>query len=117
MRTDYRSKRRQDEIAPEEVRTVTIKMMVNQSELAHIEAARAGTKLSRAEISRALIAGKKVERAPIIPEVNLQLARDLGRSLGNLATVAGVMREGKYVEFEDVRFQVLELQKILRGIK
>lgn len=116
MRTvDYRSKRKQDEIQPDERREIAVKVMLNHAELDLIESARTGTKLSRAEVIRALALNLKVERAPIVPEVNLALARDLGRSLGNLATVAGVMRSGKFVELEDARWQVLQLQKILRG--
>jgi hypothetical protein len=114
---DYRSKRKQDEIQPDERREIAVKLMLNHAELELLESARIGTKLSKAEIIRALAFNQKVERAPIVPEVNITLARDLGRSLGNLATVAGVMRAGKFVELEDARWQVLELQKILRGQK
>lgn len=116
MKASYRSKQKQDHIEQDEVRLKAIKIMVNSAELAQIEAARIGTKLARAEVVRFLALGKKIERAPVVPEVNLQLARDLGRSLGNLSTVATVMRSGQFVELADVRFQVLELQKILRGI-
>lgn len=115
MVADFRSKRKQDNIQEDERREIAIKVLVNQDELDVIEDARVGTRFSRAEIVRALALKRKIEHAPIVPEINLILARDLGRSLGNLATLAGVMRSGTFVELEDVRCRVVELQKILRG--
>jgi hypothetical protein len=47
---------------------------------------------------------------PVIPPVNLSLYSDLGRALGNLATVATAMRSGKYVELPEVLQAVRDLR-------
>ena len=119
VKNDFLSKRKQDEIPEYEVRTFAVKVMMNSDEINILDSARSSTNLSRAEVIRALIFknAAAIKKAPIVPEINLQLARDLGRALGNLSTVAGVMRAGKFVELEDARYQVTELQKILRGAK
>lgn len=102
---------------PFSVRTNQVKVMLNDEELSFLDSARAGTRYSRAELIRAIFFSRKIERPPIVPEVNLVLARDLGKALGNLAAVATIMREGNYVEFDDIRYVVRELQKTLRGEK
>ena len=117
MDLDFDSKRKQDRIPVEKVRKVQVKVMLNHEEVLFLDGARASSRLSRAEAMRALAFNRKIERAPVVPEVNLNLARELGRALGNLATVATVMRAGKFVELEDVKYQLTELQKALRGAK
>jgi len=117
MDLDFDSKRKQDRIPVEQVRKVQVKVMLNHEEVLFLDGARASSRLSRAEAMRALAFNRKIERAPVVPEVNLNLARELGRALGNLATVATVMRAGKFVELEDVKYQLTELQKTLRGAK
>ncbi len=47
---------------------------------------------------------------PVIPPLNIKVASNLGRSLGNLSTVATAMRSGKYIEDS----QVMALIKDLR---
>ena len=50
---------------------------------------------------------------PVIPSINRQLHKDLGRSLGNLATVATAMRAGQYVELPEVLQAVRDLRLVL----
>lgn len=114
---DFGSKRKQDRIENSARRNIQVKVMLNDEEALILDRAREASKLSRAEAMRALFLNRKIERAPIVPEVNREFARNLGRALGNLAAVASVMREGKYVGFDDIRYVVHELQKTLRGEK
>lgn len=117
MTSSFSSKRKQDDIMPFNVRTNQVKVMLNDEELSFLDNARAGTRYSRAELIRAIFFNKKIERPPVVPEVNIQLARDLGKALGNLATLAGVMRDGVFVEIGDVKYVIQDLQKALRGQK
>ena len=50
---------------------------------------------------------------PVIPQVNQQLHRDLGRALGNLSTLATSMRGGSYIELQDVLAAVRDLKMLL----
>ena len=50
---------------------------------------------------------------PVIPAINQQLHKDLGRGLGNLATLATSMRAGQYVELPEVLQAVRDLRLIL----
>lgn len=113
--SDFVSKRKQDEIPPEKRRTNAVKVMLNEEEFSLIESLSSSRKISKAEVIRALVFNQKLDPVKVVPDVNLELARNLGRALGNLATVAGVMRSGKFVALEDVKYQVVELQKALRG--
>lgn len=117
MTSSFTSKRKQDVIPRSEVRTKQVKVMLNESEFFAIDEIRKGSSLSRAEVMRLLVFNKKIERPPVVPEVNIQLARDLGKALGNLATLAGVMRDGVFVEIGDVKYVIQDLQKALRGQK
>lgn len=48
-----------------------------------------------------------------IPAINSSLWVDLGRCLGNLATLAGMSRAGQFVEVADARRAVTDLRLLL----
>lgn len=71
--------------------------------------------ISRGEWLRTLALKRKLPQA--IPEINRDAWRDLGRSLGNLSTVATAMRGGEYALLENVEATVKELRLALIGVK
>ena len=52
---------------------------------------------------------------PVIPPLNLHAWIDLGRALGNLATLSGMSRSGQYVDIGEARAAVNTLRAALIG--
>lgn len=112
---DYVSKRKQDRIPANERRTKAVKVMFNEDEFTAVESVASRHNISKAEVIRAMVFSHKLDPVKEVPEVNVELARNLGRALEDLATVAGGMRVGKLVALEEVQHQVWALQRALRG--
>jgi len=85
---------------------------MNDQELAQLDRLRGG--VSRGEYLRRAALGDAPQQ---IPEINRQAHADLGRALGNLATVATAMRGGAYAELVEVEKLVREVRNLLIGIK
>jgi hypothetical protein len=86
-------------------RTHCVSVRLSPAELSLLDSRRARNQ--RGSYLRACLLDKL---PPVIPPVNLSLHRDLGRALGNLATVATAMRGGKYVELPEVLQTVRDLR-------
>lgn len=52
---------------------------------------------------------------PVIPPLNLHAWADLGRSMGNLSTLAGMSRSGEFVDVIDAQKAVRDLRAALTG--
>ena len=94
----------------EELRTHCISVRLNPAELSELDSARGHH--TRGEAVRLSLFNNLP--APV-PEINSDLRSELGRCLGNLATVAVVARSGDYIEGEEVRKLVVELRSKLIG--
>lgn len=93
-------------------RTHRIGCGMNDAELEKLDRLRGG--VSRGEYLRRAA----LDKAPrTIPEINRQTHADLGRALGNLATVATAMRGGEYIELQEVEKLVREVRNFLIGVK
>lgn len=91
-----------------ERRKWSVNVRFNDQELADLDQVRGHSR--RAEALR-LLAFSHFP-API-PPVNADLRADLGRCLGNLATVAVIARGGQFVEADEVKKLVIELREKL----
>ena len=96
--------------AVSEKRNVAVGCRLTDSELKLLDHRRGS--ISRGEYLRRAA----LQNAPRpVPEINRQAWVDLGRSLGNLATVATAMRGGAYAELEEVEAAVREVRLKLIG--
>ncbi len=48
-----------------------------------------------------------------VPPINLHLWTDLGKALGNLSALAGMSRQGQFVDVSDARQAVADLRRLL----
>lgn len=78
-----------------------------------VEAALLDQRRKRSQRGRYLRALLLDRTPPVIPTINLDMHRDLGRALGNLATIATAMRAGNYAELNDVLGAVRALRTSL----
>jgi len=112
------SKTRHDNVLPEDLRTNRLVVFMSDNELDDLHTRCTASNLRPAEFIRTVVSDKSVLPTPaIIPPVNIGLARDLGRSLGNLSTIASTMRKGAYVEFDEIAPLVTAVQNQLKGLK
>lgn len=93
-------------------RTRRIGCGLNDAELDQLDKLRGG--VSRGEYVRRAALG---DAPATIPEINRLAHADLGRALGNLATVATAMRGGAYAELAEVEKLVREVRNLLIGLK
>jgi hypothetical protein len=94
-----------------ELRTHRIYLLLNDRELAQLDAARG--RHQRAEAARMLL-----DRLPApVPEINADLRADLGRALGNLATIGTSMRGGEYIPLDDIKQAIFDLRDKLAGAR
>jgi len=99
-------------LPPEEKRNYCVSVRLNPSEISKLDEIRGGR--TRGEAVRLSLLSKL---PPAVPPVNLELRSDLGRSLGNLATLAGASRAGEYIDFSEIKTAVADLRlKLIEGI-
>lgn len=91
-------------------RELVVKSRLNRNELSRLDARRG--KLTRGAFMRHAAIDSI---PPTIPPLNLSEHADLGRALGNLATVATAMRGGVFVEIEECRQAVRQVRDLLIG--
>ncbi|WP_297483076.1 hypothetical protein [Ferrovum sp.] len=85
-----------------------VAVRLSDDERAMVDATRGGR--TRAATIRAAALGSLPRP---VPQINLHLWTDLGRSLGNLAALAGMSRAGQFVNVEDARHAVAALRRLL----
>lgn len=109
-----RGHRLSTKLPPETKRSHCVSVRLNKAELDRLDNQRQRVNMKRGEYLRA----SSLHVLPsIIPEINRQAWLDLGRSLGNLATVSSAMRGGDYVLLNEVERTVRELRQQLIGIR
>lgn len=91
-------------------------VMLSNAELAELDSAIVG-KYKRPEYIRAVLFGRPLPAPVIIPEVNLELSRVLGKSFGNLSTIAVAMRKGEFIAFDEIAPLVMQIQNQLKGVR
>ncbi len=107
---DHRRKSGRRDLPADERRTHCVSVRFNPSELDDLDKTRG--RHTRGEAVRlALFAHLP---APV-PSVNASLRADLSRALGNLATVAVVMRGGEFVETAEIKQMIGDLRSSLIG--
>ena len=111
-------KSKHDDVSPDELRVHRLVVFLSGAELDDLKTRSQVSKLTPAEFVRTVIDdASNLPKPIIIPSVNLELARSLGRSLGNLSTIATAMRKGGFVNFDEIAPLVCEVQNQLRGVK
>lgn len=105
-------KRGRKRMEADERRGIVVKSRVNSRELSALDARRG--KMSRGAYLRAAA----LDRAPRpIPQINICAWRDLGRALGNLASISTAMRSGEYIELSACRNAVVDLRNAILGAR
>jgi hypothetical protein len=89
-------------------RTHFVAVRFSDDELAMVDAMRGGR--TRAATIRTAALGNLPRP---IPAINSSLWVDLGRTLGNLSTLAGLSRAGQFVDAGDARHAITELRRLL----
>jgi hypothetical protein len=84
----FRKKSGRRSLPKDELRTHCVSVRLNDAELAELDRAR--RRFQRGEAMR-MLALTSLPTPIIVSEVNQKLAADIGRSFGNLATVATVL--------------------------
>lgn len=87
-------------VVDQEKRMFCISVRLNRNELDLLDSRR--STMQRGTFFRAALHGKFPDQI-LIPSINKDLYRDLGRALGNLATVATAMRGGEYREIDEIK--------------
>lgn len=90
------------------VRTKQVKTMFTSDELAAVSA-QAGS----IQIGKYLRMCALQSQPPAVPELNREAWLVLSKVAGNLATIAGAMRGGDYVEISDIREEISEFRAAL----
>lgn len=100
-----RKKNGRPELPEIEKRKYCVSVRMNPAELAAIDALRG--RMRRGEAVRlALFANLP---APV-PPINAELRADLGRALGNLATIAKTIRSGEHIDITEIKTVIDELR-------
>jgi hypothetical protein len=107
---NFKSKRRQDKIEPDEVRTYKLRVMLNSAELAFLDSVRG--RHSRAETMRFLLNN---ERPPQVPELNAGAWVELSKSAANLNQIALKLNTGEFPEIAEIREMLSQLRASLLG--
>jgi hypothetical protein len=102
------AKRGKKKMDPAEKRAVRVTSFFSVPELAALDAGRG--QRGRGEHIRMCVAG--AVPAPV-PAINTQTASDLGRALGNLASLAAASRRGGFVQERDLLPCLIELRNLL----
>ena len=93
------------EIPTEAKRLRCVSVRLNADELDLLDMKR--QKMQRGSFFRAML----IEKMPVfIPQINKEMHLNLGRSLGNLATVSTAMRAGNFVELDEIKKAVHALR-------
>lgn len=92
-------------------RVVVVKACLSPGEAVILDARR--NRLTRGAFLRAAA----IDSIPqIIPPVNASLHADLGRALGNLATISTAMRGGDFIEVDECREAVRRVRNLLISV-
>jgi hypothetical protein len=102
------AKRGKKKMDPAEKRLVRVTSFFSTDELAALDAARCTR--SRAEHIRMCI--RNAVPAPV-PSLNVETASNLGRALGNLASLAAASRRGGFVQERDLLPVLIDLRNLL----
>lgn len=108
----FLSKRRQDNIAASERRKRTVKVRMNDSEIAALDSVRG--RISRAETIRFLLHEKMP--API-PEVNREAWLSLSKSASNLNQIARGLNQSDKIEVQQIMAELSAFRDALIGAK
>lgn len=112
------SRTKHDNVAPADLRKHKVAVRLSDDELAELNLHCDGHNLNRAELIRTMIFDKSSLPVPVIvPSINLELARVLGSAFGNLSTIACAMRQGGYVDFDEIAPLVSDVQNRLKGLR
>ena len=103
-------KRGRKRLDASDLRAVRVDLHLSAAEAAALDEARG--RMGRCAYIRAALTGSAPAQ---IPELNLHCWIDLGRALGNLATLAGMSRSGQYVDIGEARAAVRDLRAALIG--
>ncbi|WP_297485515.1 hypothetical protein [Ferrovum sp.] len=102
------AKRGRKKLSDEEKRRALVKVFFRSGELAALDQARGPR--GRSEHIRMNLAGAVPNQ---IPAINIQTATNLGRSLGNLSTLAAAARKGGFIPDRDLLPALIELRNLL----
>ena len=102
------AKRGRKKLREDEIRARKVEVHLSMPELAALDDTRGPR--GRAEHVRMCIAG--AVPAPV-PAINTQTASDLGRALGNLASLAAASRRGGFVQERDLLPLLIDLRNLL----
>lgn len=105
-----KSRRRQDNIEPREVRKHQIQIMVNDAELAIVDSVKGG--MRRAEVVRMLIIGNLP--APV-PQLNAEAWTILSKSSANLNQIAHRLNAGESLGITEIREKLEAFRAALIG--
>ena len=104
------AKRGRKRLDASDLRAVRVDLHLSAAEAAALDEARG--RMGRCAYIRAAL----TDSAPAqIPELNLHCWVSLGKALGNLATLAGLSRQGQYVEVSAAREAINTLRAALTG--
>lgn len=109
---ELRKKSGKRNLPESELRTHCVSVRLNTAELAALDKIR--RKFQRGETLR-MISFSRLPTPVIVPEINRELATNIGRSFGNLATLATAMRGGEYVPLDQIKTALADLQLSLIG--
>lgn len=106
----YKSKRKQDQIEPDEVRTYKLRVMLNSQEVAFLDSVRG--KHSRAETVRFLLNDFTPKT---IPELNTSAWVELSKASANLNQIAHKLNVGESLGIEEIRERLEGFRAALLG--
>ena len=97
-------------LPPDEKRNHCVSVRLNPAELDRLDKIRG--RMTRGEAVRLTMFSKM---PAAVPSINSDLRSDLGRSLGNLATLAGASRAGEYIDVTEIKTAIADLRARLTG--
>lgn len=110
MDENLRKQSGRKDLTPTQRREHCVSVRLNDAELERLDIARG--RHQRGEALRMI----SMDKLPApVPEINVALRADLGRSLGNLATIATAMRAGNFAELGEIKILISELRNQLLG--
>jgi len=108
---ELRKKSGRKDLPESERRIHSVNVRLNDAELAELDKAR--SRFQRAEALR-MLALTSLPSPINTPTVNSELAANIGRTFGNLATLATAIRSGEFVELAIIKKELQDLQFALK---
>lgn len=109
---ELRKKSGKRDLPESELRTHCVSVRLNDQELATLDKVR--SRFQRGEMMRMAVFSH-LPTPVIVPDVNRELATNIGRSFGNISTIATAMRSGEYVDLSKIKSALADLQLSLIG--